>query len=158
MGQYVYSPAGAVETRSRTIQACVEYIGNIQTGKGSNLGKGIRYLRSKIPNCSGRAIKRAIKVYPKIYKHDFERYGLDVYCYHIDKCADIVKEIIEFILRHSNDEDKIELFGHIPSKSEYIDLIYGARLSQLRWAIRLDYMDQYDQASLVEHNFNNLKI
>lgn len=157
MGQYVYSPAGALKTRSKTIQKCVEYIGGLQGGKGSELGKGIRYLKSRIPDCSGRAIKRAIRTYPRIYKHEFDKYGLDVYYYHIDRCAEIVKEIIEFIYQHSNDDEKKRIFGGVPKEEEYLNLLYEARLSQLRWVRRENYIDQGEQAAVIEQKFENLQ-
>ena len=156
MGQYVYSPAGALMTRSKTIQKCVEYIGGLQVGKGSELKKGIRYLKNKIPDCSGRAIKRAIRTYPKVYKHEFDKYGLDVYYYHIDKCAEIVKEIMEFMCCYSNNDEKKRIFGAVPKKEEYLNLLYEARLSQLRWARRENYMGQGEQAAVIEQKFENL--
>ena len=156
MGKYVYSPAGALGTRSNIIQKCVEYIGGLQTGKGSDIGKGARYLKSKIPNCSVRAIKRAIKTYPRIYKHEFDKYGLEVYYYHVDYCAEIVKEVMEFIYCHSNDDEKKRIFGIMPNREEYLNLLYEARLSQLRWVRREDYMNQGRQAEIIEHMFENL--
>lgn len=156
MGKYVYSPAGALITRSNIIQKCVEYIGGLQAGKGSDIGKGVRYLKNRIPNCSVRAIKRAIKTYPKIYKHQFDKYGLDVYYYHVDNCAEIVKEVIEFIYFHSNDDEKKRIFGIVPKREEYLNLLYESRISQLRWVRREDYMDQGEQAEIIEHKFEDL--
>ena len=154
---YVYSPAGALKTRSDTILRCVEYIGRLQMGKGSERGRGIRYLKSRIPNCSSRAIKRAIKTCHKIYKHEFDKYGLDVYYYHIDKCAEIIKTVIEFIKCHSNDDEKEHLFGIVPDEKEYLNLLYEARLNQLRWARRENYMGQGEQAAIVERKFENIQ-
>ena len=65
MSHYVFAPAGAQKTQSGLIYRCVEYIGESQTGGGSNFAKGKRYLKSKIPHCSGRAINGQFLPFPR---------------------------------------------------------------------------------------------
>lgn len=147
MRDYVYAPAGPQVLHSTLPRKCIEYIGSTQAGYGSNMAKGRRYLKSAL-GCSGRAVKRTINVYIKIVENDFQTYGLDVYYYHIEKCVDIIMEIIRFIKQHSNDQKKIELFGHIPtSDDEYLQLLYGHRISQLKWVENQDYYGQAEKAT-----------
>lgn len=154
MSHYVFAPAGAQKTQSGLIYRCVEYIGESQAGGGSNFAKGKRYLKSKIPHCSGRAIKRTISTFSKVVGNDFETYGCDVYYYHIVLCHKIVYAIIDYIKTYSNDQWKKDTFGHIPKESEYCNLIYQHRISQLRWVQHMDYMEQGERAAEVLGHFS----
>ena len=146
MGYYIFAPAGPVKLQSNLLQKCVEYIGATQTGHGSNLSKGKRYLKYKI-NCSGTAIKRTIQTRPKVIGNDYQMYGIDVYYYHTEVCVDIVQEIIQYIKIHSNDTVKKKIFTHIPNDDErYIDLLYAHRISQLYWVSDEDYKGQGKKA------------
>lgn len=156
MGQYIFAPAGPSRLRSRRLKNCIEFIGSTQGGYGSNLAKGKRYLKSKIPACSGTAIKRAMKTMVKVHNHDFQKYGVDVFYYHKEVCSDILFEVIKFIISYGNDDVKTRLLGTIPQLEEYVDLIYRYRISQLKWVCDENYKGQHDEASKLCAKFDRL--
>lgn len=102
MAMYVYAPAGVVQLRSSLLKSGVEFIGSKQFGFGSNWAKGKRYIKERV-NCSGAAIKRACVVKNRVFKHDYEVYGTEVYYFHTDFCALIVKTIIDYLVSHRDD-------------------------------------------------------
>lgn len=155
MGQYIFAPAGPKDLQSNMLVKCIEYIGSTQAGHGSNRAKGRRYLKYKL-SCSGTAINRAMKIGIKANGHDFATYGVFVYFFHKECCADIVEEVIEFIISHSNDNDKKALLGCIPDVGDYLKLLYGYRLSQLKWVAKQDYRDQGDAAEKLYNKFNEI--
>lgn len=153
MSNYVFAPAGPTTLESGMLIKCVEYIGSTQTGFGSNFSKGKRYLKYRL-NCSGTAIKRALQRKPKIFGHDFQDYGIDVYYYHIDFCAKIVQEIISYVKVNSNDDVKISIFGSVPRENMYCNLLYGHRISQLHWVEVENYKAQRARAQDLIDSFN----
>lgn len=155
MGQYIFAPAGPKALQSNMLMKCVEYIGSTQAGHGSDRAKGKRYLKYKL-SCSGTAINRAMKIYPKVKKHDFGTYGVFVYYFHKECCADILKEVITFIISHSNEDEKMTLLGSIPAVDDYLKLLYGYRLSQLKWVANEDYKDQGNAAEKLYSKFNEI--
>ena len=155
MGQYIFAPAGPKDLQSNMLIKCIEYIGRTQVGPGSNRAKGKRYLKYKL-SCSGTAINRAMKVCLKARGHDFATYGLCVYYFHKERCADILEEVIKFIISHSNDDDKINLLGCVPAEDDYLQLLYGFRLSQLKWVAKEDYKGQGNVAEELCSKFNRI--
>lgn len=155
MSNYVFAPAGPIALESGMLTKCVEYIGSTQTGCGSNFSKGKRYLKYKL-GCSGKSIKRTLRRKPKIFGHDFQNYGIDVYYYHIDFCVKIVQEIIYYIKVNSNDDVKTLIFGSVPPEHMYRDLLYGHRISQLHWVDVVNYKAQRAQAQNLINNFNTI--
>ena len=157
MGKYVYAPAGARVLRSDLLLRCIEYIGELQPGIGSNEAKGKRYLRKHIEGCSGRMIKRTAKICKKVRQHDFEQYGLDVYYYSPEMSARILEVTTEFMRRASQNALKKEVLGCIPRDNEYLQLLYGHRLSQLSWVIETDYYGQEQDARIIAQEIEYLK-
>ena len=155
MSHYVFAPAGDYSARTDLVLRCVEFIGQCQPGYGSNYSKGKRYLKSQIPKCSGKAIKRAVKVCSKVINNDFDIYGLDTYFYHVDLCDIIIKEIIDFLKRRSV-EEKEELLGSAPNDGEYLDLLYKHRIEQLKWVEIEDYKKQGGKAEELLERFRAL--
>lgn len=157
MGVYIFSPAGPNALQNTTLIKCVEYIGKLQAGRGSNRAKGIRYLKDEL-NCSGTAIKRTIMKKIKIIGNDeFEKYGLAVYYFHSKFSALIVEKIIGFVYANGNEEIKKLLFGYIPEGKEYLDLLYDDRLSHLHWVITENYCDQGEEATKINGDFEKLR-
>ena len=157
MGKYVYAPAGAKTARNDLILRCIEYIGEMQPGIGSNEAKGKRYLRRHIEGCSGRAIKRAAKTCKRVYHHDFEKYGLDVYYYLQEVSARILEVTIEFMKRAPREDLKNEVFGCVPNDNQYMQLLYGHRMSQLNWVIGTNYQGQVEKARIIVQEIEYLK-
>lgn len=155
MGQYIFAPAGPRALQSNMLMKCIEYIGSTQAGYGSNRAKGKRYLKYKL-SCSGTAINRAMKICLKAKGHDFRTYGVSVYHFHKECCADILEEVIAFIISHSNDDEKKDLLGCVPAVGDYLKLLYGYRLSQLKWVAKEDYKDQGDAAEELYSKFNEI--
>lgn len=157
MSNYVFAPAGPAildSDESGMLIKCVEYIGSTQPGCGSKFSKGKRYLKYRL-GCSGNAIKRALRKKAKVFGHDFQEYGIDVYYYHIDFCAKIVQEIISYINTYSTDEVKKSIFGgRIPSGHEYCDSLYRHRISQLRWVEAENYKNQRARAQDLIDSFD----
>lgn len=161
MGDYVFAPAGPDKLQNNILEKCVEYIGSRQVGYGSNSAKGRRYLKHAL-NCSGRAIKRTIsKKYKIINNREFETFGISVYYYHSDFCAEIVEAIIDYIDSNADDTFKNNTFGCIPIGEKYLDLSYSFRLSQLTWVKNEDYQGQGEKAGYIKEKFdilnNNLR-
>ena len=96
MAKYVFAPAGTDIETYTVLKKCIEYIGSKQTGFGSNLSKGRRYLKSK-KGCSCTSVKYLYKSVPKTIGHDFEHLGIYVNKYDKNKCAEVLTEIISFI-------------------------------------------------------------
>lgn len=161
MGCYIYAPAGPSQLQSDILKKCIEYIGSTQAGHGSNLSKGKRYIKYELArqniSCSGTAIKRAMQISTKLFRHDFQTYGTHVYFYHKDSCAAILGETIKFIIKHSNDEVKMELLRRIPATDEYLDLLYAHRISQLQWVHTQDYQCQGSEAQDLCNKFDALQ-
>lgn len=156
MSQYIFAPAGPVDLQSNILKRCIEYIGSTQAGYGSNLSKGKRYLKYKL-SCSGTAIKRAMQSSVKVFGHDFETYGINVYYYHKEACVGILKETIDFVMSHSSEAVKVDIFGCIPSPNEYISILYAYRISQLRWVYNQDYKGQRSEAEELCNGFDGLQ-
>ena len=151
MGCYVFAPAGPAKLHSDMLKKCIEFIGSKQVGGGSDYAKGRRYLKYKL-QCSGRSIKRAVQSKPKLWVHDFETYGIDVYYYHVDYCAAILRETIDYI-NDCSDDVKEKLLGTVPGRNDYLDLLYKHRISQLKWVEIEDYEGQSAQATFVLGQF-----
>lgn len=156
MGKYVHSPVGAKKIRNQLLEKCVKIIGSKQSGTGSNSSKGVRLIKKNISNCSTRAIKRTIKMYKKVSNHDYELYGLNVYFFHEDLCAEIVKFILDYTNNCFSEEDYVEVFGFVPDKNTQLKLMYENRLSQLRWVKNTNYKEQSQQAEKIENDFIEL--
>lgn len=157
MGVYIFAPAGPDKLQNNILQKCVEYIGSRQVGYGSNSAKGRRYLKHML-NCSSRAIKRTIsKKYKIINNREFETFGISVYYYHSDFCAEIVEKIIDYIDDNADDVFKNRIFGCIPIGEKYLDLTYAPRLSQLEWVQNEDYQGQGERARNIKEKFDILK-
>ena len=43
--------------------------------------------------------------------HDFEKYGAGVYYYQKDDCARIVKAVLEYIVKHKDDDTLPQVFS-----------------------------------------------
>ena len=163
MGQYIYAPAGPTNLQTKHLEACalkkcVEFIGSTRPGCGSNLAKGKRYLKYTIP-CSGAAIKHAMQSSLKVVEHDFQTYGLVVFRYHKETCAEIVKETIRYIMTHGDDVAKKKALGCTPAKNAYgecLRLIYDYRLSQLKWVKNENYKNQGADAAKLCNKFDAL--
>lgn len=157
MGVYVFTPAGPDKLQNNILEKCVEYIGSRQVGYGSNSAKGRRYLKHEL-NCSGRAIKRTIsKKYKIINNREFETFGIAVYYFHSDFCAEIVEKIIDYIDGNADDIFKNHTFGCIPIGEKYLNLSYAHRLSQLEWVQNEDYYGQGEKARNIKEKFDILK-
>lgn len=157
MGVYVYAPAGAERLQNNILEKCIKYIGSQQPGGGSDIAKGRRYLKHKL-NCSNRAIKRtASKRYKVLNNSQFREYGIEVYFFHSEFCVQIVKETIKFIADYADDASKQRIFGHLPNGSEYLDLTYAYRLSELNWVLNEDYQNQGKMARDIYRDFENLR-
>lgn len=160
MGKYIYAPAVNRQMQADKLRKCIEYIGSTQAGRGSNYAKGKRYLRSTLASkhiyCSGKAIKRTIQTYPKLINYPFEIYGIDVYYYHKDVCVEIVKEVVHFIINHSNDEIKSDIFGFVPTRNSFTDQVYGHRIARLKWVRNQNFDGQRSDADSLCNDFDAL--
>ena len=154
MGYYVYAPAGADSLQHDNLQKCIEYIGSFQKGHGSNKAKGIRYIKKKL-KCSAAAIKRTISVYERTYKHDYQQYGLRVYYYHKEFCAQIISEIISFLM--NNGMPCLAQIESISEKKGYINYLYRNQLVQLKWVLCVDYKFQGKDAEAILLDFKNME-
>ena len=161
MGRYIYAPAGPSKLQSDILKKCIEYIGSTQAGHGSDLSKGKRYIKYELTrhniSCSGTAIKRAMQVSTRVFHHDFQKYGTQVYYYHKDAIVGILHETISFIIMHSNDEIKVELLRGIPANNEYLGVVYAHRLSQLEWVHMQNYKGQGKEAQDLCGKFDALQ-
>ena len=155
MGYYIYAPVGAFREKTNVLVKCVEFIGSRQDGIGSDYAKGKRYLKRKIPNCSSRAIRRTVKICEKVYNHDYEKYGLDVYYFHKELCARIVEEILDYMIRQDT-QTKINIFGRDINKSETINIMCDHRIDQLEWVANTDYKEQGEAAGNISYDLKNL--
>lgn len=154
MSIYIYAPAGPIQLRNTLLEAGVNFIGSQQSGFGSSWGKGKRYIKSKL-HCSGRAIKRACVVKNKVLDHDYEQYGTDVYYYHKDYSADIVRLVLDYLVAHINDA----LLPQVFSKSDFkqlLSIVYSHRISQLEWVSTCNYRDQGEDATQLYQKFKEL--
>ncbi len=101
MGRYIFSPADVDRTMSNPLRTCIEKIGECQTGRGSHLAKGRRYLKSVLTesgvSCSMISIKRTIEVCKRYLKEDIGTYGIEVYYFHKYNCAKILEMAIKII-------------------------------------------------------------
>lgn len=150
--KYVYSPAGPEKLWSTSLKECIEFIGSKQPGKASNWAKGKKYLRDKIPNCTGKAIKRASRTAIKIKNHNYTTYGFHVYYYHVT-CAEILYEVIDFLLK-SDIQERKNYINDISSRDECMDFLYDHRLIQLKWIVNNDFNKQYDLANEILKKFS----
>lgn len=142
MGNYIYAPAGPKKLDVDIIKSCIEYIGKRESGIGSDIAKGKRYLKREL-HCSGKSIKRMYKRCTKTQNHDFERYGLEVFYYNKYVTAEILHKVIDYLRKYCEISDREKLFGCVPKKDdEYLKLIYSRRLSQLIWVSTSDYNGQ----------------
>ncbi|MGI6064151.1 hypothetical protein [Blautia sp.] len=151
MSMYVYAPAGAINLRNLLLKYGVEFIGSKQPGHGSNWAKGKRYIKEKLM-CSGTAIKRACVVKNKIIHHDFEEYGVEVYYYHKDFSAQIVKVILEYIVMNINDPELPQGLNNADFHA-LLERTYSHRISQVKWVSIQDYKGQ---GEIAEHVYNEL--
>jgi hypothetical protein len=152
---YVYAPAGALKLRSSLLESGVKFIGSQQYGVGSNWSKGKRYIR-KCVNCSGTAIKRACVVKCKVIHHDYNELGLEVYYFHKDYSARIVKAILDYLVLHIDDPELPQSFSHADFKA-LLNMTYSHRISQLRWVCVQNYQGQGNAAEQIYNLLNNLK-
>jgi len=103
---YVFAPAGSEAFHNNLLKYAVEFIGSQQKGFGSSWAKGKRYLKKEVL-CSGTALKRACVIKNKYVNHDFEEYGTEVYYYQTEDCARIVKTILDYIVDHLVDMERL---------------------------------------------------
>lgn len=152
---YIYAPAGPVQLRNSLLRSGVEFIGSQQSGFGSSWAKGKRYIKNKLC-CSGTAIKRTCVVKNKVIGHDYEQYGTEIYYYHKDCCADIVKLVLDYLLANINNPLLPQVFGNFDYK-QLLSIVYAHRISQLMWVITTNYKDQGECAAQVYRKFQKLK-
>ena len=117
MGKYIFAPIILNGNSSDNLRKCIEYIGSLQNSGGSNLAKGIRYLKSTV-GCSNYSIKYLYKSTRKYYGHNFDVYGPDVYKYDDKTVAHILETIINFVEMHSSDVIKKSIFNEASRRSE----------------------------------------
>lgn len=154
MSMYVFSPTGPVKLRSTLLKLGVEFIGSQQPGFGSSWAKGKRYIKAELM-CSGWAIKRACLVSDKVYNHDFKQYGTEVYYFHKEYCAKIVKLILDYLVSHSNDPALPQIFRNCDFDT-LLDMSYSHRISQVKWVSVQNYKGQGEEAARVYSDLNNL--
>ena len=115
----------------------IEQIGKRQKNeRGSDIAKGIRLLKYKLQrknfSCSTRAIKRAMRVYPKLCNHDYKKLGINVFYFHKEWSGEIIKTAMEMI------EDQ----GDITLSKDF----YVSRMGQLWWVHTENYKGQGEDA------------
>lgn len=155
MHNYVFAPAGPGVFHNNMLKTAVEFIGSQQEGCGSSWAKGKRYLKRKL-FCSGTAIKRTCVIKNKYMKHDYEKYGSEVYYYHKDDCACIVGTILNYIVDHKNDNTLPEELSN-KSFQELLTKTYHHRISQIEWVRDMDYKKQGNEAKIVCEKLNALR-
>ena len=154
MSQYVFSPAGSTARRNALFKNGIEYIGSKQKGSGSNFSKGKRYLKSVL-HCSSRSISLSCSVKDKIYNHNYLQYGPEVYYYHKEWCAKILKIVISYLIDNQNDPFLPQVFAN----SDYLMIfnkIYSARNSQLHWVATTNYKNQGTDAQSIYNEINKM--
>lgn len=156
MARYIYAPAQTRNWYGSKIYRCVEFIGSQQKGRGNDVSKGRRYLKNKL-KCSGNAIRRAMRIEERTYRHDYKIYGLDVYYYHKDYSDLIIEEIINFVRQNASDSKKEEIFEIIPTDDQYLSLIYWHQLDCLEWVADFDYKHQGKDARILHNRFSDIK-
>lgn len=154
MSMYVFAPAGAIKLRNSFLKLGVEFIGSQQPGCGSSWAKGKRYIKAKLM-CSGTAIKRTCVVKNKVFNHNFEEYGTEVYYYHKEYCAKIVEIILDYLMLHINDPDLPQVFCSA-DLSTLLDITYSHRISQVKWVSVQNYKDQGEDAECVYNDLNSI--
>ncbi len=155
MAKYVFAPAGTDIETYTVLKKCIEYIGSKQTGFGSNLSKGRRYLKSK-KGCSCTSVKYLYKSVPKTIGHDFEHLGIYVNKYDKNKCAEVLTEIISFIDDKCDDDTKKRLFDGVVRPCPYIIPLYSKQKSNLEWVINHNYKGQAENANEVLENIDSI--
>lgn len=155
MSMYVFAPAGPQNLHNEMMRIAVEYIGSQDSGFGSSWAKGKRYLKGKL-GCSGTAVKRACVIKNKYINHDFEEYGAGVYYYQKDDCARIVKAVLEYIVKHKDDDTLPQAFSDC-NFADLLEKAYGHRISQAEWVRDMNYKKQGDAVEKVCKKLNSLR-
>ena len=122
------------ELRMCPVRACIEFIGERQSGFGSRLARGKRYLRTRC-GCSGVEVKMTYLVYYKRNSEFAEFYSFNVVKYSDESTAKILREIVEYLKVNASDADLDRLFGannHVQG-SKYIDSLYAIQRDSLKW-------------------------
>jgi hypothetical protein len=156
MAKYIFAPAGINAETNKILKECIEYIGANQTGFGSNLSKGRRYLKSEI-GCSCTSVKYLYKTVPKTIGHDFEDLGIYVNKYDKNKCADTLTEIVSYIHENCDEDAKNQLFEGVIRPCPYITPLYSQQKSNLEWVVNHNYKEQGENANEVLKNLNLIK-
>lgn len=145
---YVFAPTANGEKRDeKNFRDIVEYIGSKQAGIGSNIAKGLRYIKKEL-GCSSTTIKFLYKSSKKIIKHDVEQYGTNVYRYN-EFCRGIIGILIEYIPQYIKDNsDNIELNKN-STNSEKFDWLFLNQFVALKWVENEDYKKQREKASKI---------
>lgn len=145
MGKYIFGPVLPNGSYSDRIKKCIEYIGSLQNSNGSNLAKGIRYLKSTV-GCSSNSIKYLYKSVKKYIGHEFDVYGPDVFKFDDKNTFHILKTIVSFVEMHSNDEIKENVFSGVSRPILYSELLYHRQKESLKWIDAHNYKNQRDRA------------
>lgn len=152
---YVFAPAGPAELRSSRLKIGIEYIGSRVKGIGSPFAKGKRYIKDVV-GCSGKAIKRACNEYIKLQNHDYYEHGLDVYYYHKEMAALVVDFVISYICKNRSDPALPQVFSGL-DYNQLLELMYGHRITQLKWVCNNNYKKQREDAQKIYIDFSSLK-
>lgn len=154
MSKYIFALAGATSSHNTLLKLGVEYIRSKQSGFGSSWAKGKRYIKANLM-CSSNAIKRACVIKSKIFNHDYNEYGTDVYYYHKDYCSLIVKCVLDYIVNNIDDPALPQAFRE-SSVASLLELTYKHRISQVRWVSVNNYKEQGDDAKKMYIELKNL--
>ena len=92
----------------------------------------------------------------KYINHDFEEYGAGVYYYQKDDCARIVKAVLEYIVKHKDDDTLPQVFSDC-NFADLLEKAYGHRISQAEWVRDMNYKKQGDAAEKVCKKLNSLR-
>lgn len=153
--EYVFAPTNNGEKRlERNFESVIKYIGSKQSGLGSNLAKGKRFIKNEI-DCTGAAIKHLYKSVPKL-RDDSYMYGLYVYKYN-DKCCAIVSLLMEYIEKYIQDRNPREVLVNIPNtKDKYFDWLFLNQYGSLYWASN-HYKKQHKKATDILQRLDDLR-
>lgn len=143
---YVFAPTANGEKRDeKNFRKIVEYIGSKQAGIGSNTARGLRYIKNEL-GCSGTTIKFLYKSSKKVFHHNIEKYGTNVYRYN-EFCRGIIGVLIEHIPQYIKDNsDNIKLNKN-STNSEKFDWLFFNQFVAIKWVENEDYQQQREKAS-----------
>lgn len=145
---YVFAPTESHKKRDeRNFRTIIEYIGSKQTGKGTLIAKGLRYIKKQL-GCSNTTIKFLYKSSFKVINHNFEQYGVYVYRYN-EYCRGILSILIDYMSQYIVENPSNSQLNRGMTDSEKFDWLFSNQYRAIVWVENNNYKDQYEKAKQI---------